>query len=897
MIKTGSYLNAHYNHKSDTVTVWERNKDEERTIRHIPAPYYFYAKDSNGEFTSIYGDKLKRLDFDNKADYEHACGAHRQKFESDIRPMDRVLMDMYYGNPVPSVHYTLLDIEVDYDKTIGFSSTENPYAPINAVTIYHQWLNKYITIAVPPGSITDSVDNLFDIDDPILNKSEIILVKSEKALLEILLDYVQDSDVVSGWNSEFFDLPYLMRRTELVLGKAHMSKWSYFEAPPPKYTSAERFGSTRMTVKIYGRDHLDYLELFKKFTFEGRASYSLAAIADEELTDVPKLEYDGSLADLYRDDFVLFIKYNIRDVEILEMLDRKFKFIDLAAELAHANTVPLEGVMGSVRIIDTGIINYCHHELKLIVQDKENKPGDPIKGAMVLEPKVGLHEMVGSIDINSLYPSTYRALNISPEKIIGQFINKADDWKGISQKDENKHILDFESGDYAEYTGDEWYEILQSKKWSISAYGTVFDQSNGPGFIPLLLADWYANRKRLQKKSAAYKQTAKDLKAAGKGDSVEAHEAQSLSDFYDRKQLVYKILLNSLYGATINEWCRFYDPRLGASTTFTGRQITSNMAITAGEILTGERTPVIQTPYQDEKGVWRDRFTCSNPSIIYGDTDSCYFKMIGITDNAEAIIVADMVGDGVNASFPPFMQENFCCTDEFKDLIKCGREVVADRAIFQAKKKYMLRCINIDGFDIEPGSKKSMKAMGSDIKKSDTPKFIQKFLLDVANKILAGTPQKKLEVFVNDYRANFRRNIDKFNMARIMSVNNLDKATDEYEKFEVPGLKRVNLSGHARAAINFNRFIKKISSTETLPIISGQKVKIFFVKPNEENFDSIAMASDLTEFPSWFNKHFELDLTVSEEKLIDAKLKSMFDPIGWEIPTLQGALTNSLLVF
>lgn len=897
MINTGSYLNVHYNQRSDAVTVWERNGEGDRTVRHIDPQHYFYIKDKHGEFTSIFGDKLKRLDFGSKQEHEAACNAHRQKFESDIRPADRVLMDMYYGNAVPSVHYTLLDIEVDYDKEIGFSSPENPYAPINAITLYHQWLNKYVTIAVPPpGYDWAAMLNQFDQNDPILSKSEITLVTSEAELLSLVLDHIRDSDVVSGWNSEFFDLPYLVRRTEMVLGKTQASRWSYLEAPPPRYSEVERFGSKSLVVKLYGRDHLDYLDLFKKFTFEGRASYSLANIAEEELTDIPKLEYEGSLASLYTDDFVFFIKYNIRDVEILEMLDKKFKFIDLATELAHANTVPLEGVMGSVRIIDTGIINYCHHELNLIVMDKENKAGDPIKGAMVLEPKVGLHEMIGSIDINSLYPSTYRALNISPEKIIGQFENTAEDWEGISKKDELMHTMSFENGDFAEYTGEEWYEILKGKQWAISAYGTVFDQSSGPGFIPLLLADWYANRKRLQKQSTDYKNKVKELEAAG-ATKAAIKENQDLADFYDRKQLVYKILLNSLYGATINEWCRFYDPRLGASTTFTGRQITSHMAITAGEILTGVRTPVVKTPYLDEKGVWRDRFTCDNEAIIYGDTDSCYFKMLGITDKAAAIEVADMVGEAVNTSFPPFMEEAFCCTEGFMDMIKCGREVVADRAIFQAKKKYMLRCINIDGYDIEPGSKKSIKAMGSDIKKSDTPKFIQKFLRDVTNKILAGGTRTELAEFVNNYRKEFREKADKFSMARIMSVNNLDQATDDYMRYEVAGIKRVNISGHARAAINFNRFIKKIKDTSTLQIISGQKVKIFFVKKNDEGYDSIAIASDLTEFPKWFFKYFDIDLAATEEKLVDAKVKGIFGAIGWEIPTLQGALTDSLLEF
>jgi DNA polymerase elongation subunit (family B) len=295
-----------------------------------------------------------------------------------------------------------------------------------------------------------------------------------------------------------------------------------------------------------GRSHLDYLAMFKKFTFEGRASYALANICEEEL-GLSKLEYHGSLRDLYYNNFEQFITYNVIDVFLLVKLDKKFSFVALVNQMAHENTVPFDAILGTTRYVDTGTTNYAHNHLNVIVKDKDvHGSHEKVEGAIVLTPNRGLHEWVGSVDINSLYPSVLRSLNISPETLIGQFetpetfermqtledvqqlikdsnkagvnldtffsaMSKEYDWRGIFAKDDYPHTA-LINGQYITKTGKQWNEYLRKQKWAVSAYGTIFDQSGKQGIIPGVLQYWYSERKALQKELKSWKKKLEELK-------------------------------------------------------------------------------------------------------------------------------------------------------------------------------------------------------------------------------------------------------------------------------------------------------------------------------------------------------------------------------------------------
>lgn len=885
---SSNYISGIIDYDTEQVIVWERSEHGRSLVRY-DCPYYFYIEDENGQFDSLDGKKLTRLDFDNQNEFESTAQKHRNRYESDISPLDKILMEKYYNIEAPKLNYAFIDIETDYKQELGFSSPDNPYAPINAITIYFQWLNSYVTVAIPPKEWNGNIEEEFKKLMPEID-SNLIIVKSEYELLLTTLDLINDCDLLSGWNSDFYDMPYLVKRTEMVLGRKTSQKWCFMGAKYPKFREVEKFGIKNLSVSLSGRIHLDYLQLFKKFTFEGRASFALAAIADEEL-EIPKLDYDGTLEELYHNDFIKFLKYNIRDTQILHKLDEKFNFIALANQMAHDNTVPLDAVLGTVKLVETGIINYAHNVMHKIVADKEMRPSQgKVEGAIVMTPKIGLHEWLGSCDINSLYPSCIRSLNISPEKIIGQFTAFEDDWRGIWNDDDVMHTLVLENSEKYESTGKEWKNILLENKWAVSAYGTVFDQSNGMGVVPEVLTNWFEERKKLQAKKKEWSNKVSELEK-NKANIKEIKLAKEMVAKYDLFQNTKKIQLNSTYGSLLSRWFRFFDERMGASVTATGRQITTHMIKMAGKYLTNHIYELNKTTEIDDDGKVAHVYTSECPIIIYSDTDSVFFNTMA-KNKEDAIKIADTTANFINASFKQFMKEAFLCNHKYNDLIKTVREIVGERGLFQAKKKYVIKVVDLDG---KPTNK--LKAMGSEIKKSDTPKIIQKFLTEVLNMVLDGKSYDELEKFINTSRKDlFKNNENLMSIGIAKAVNKLDMFYDEWTRLEKSGKRKVNLPGHVRASINYNEYVQKIEGKNAKLIKSGDKVLIFYFKPNQEGFKNIAIPSELSKLPKWFN-NFEIDKEATETKMIDAKLEGIFNALGYDVPTFQGTLLNKLLVY
>ena len=891
--ETSNYVACWHDWDADQVVVLERDAETgERFERRWPAPYYFYvpvAEGERGEFRSIFGHEVTRLTFNSRNEWEAAKLHHPLKFESDINPPTRVLMDNYYGRPTPSLRYAFFDIEVDYKQELGFSGPLNPYAPINAITVYQSWSRRFLTFAVPPKGWSGQLPTErqmreefgFDLT-PVIK-----LCDDEIDLLAHFIESIQEADVISGWNSEFFDVPYICERVTRVLGQKHLALLEHEGARAPKKELVKRFGTEDPVYKFYGRAHLDYLRLFQKFTFEGRTSYSLGNIAYEEL-DVPKLEYEGTLEQLYNRDFAHFLMYNIRDVEVIKLLDEKYKFIALANQMAHENTVPLEAVLGTVKYVETGIANHAHNALKLVVHDKHLSQHDRVEGAIVLDPKIGLHEWVGSVDINSLYPNVIRSINISPEKIVGQFPETEEAWAAIRERSDRRFTLLLEGGGQEVKTAAEWAAFLVENKLAISAYGTVFDQGSGRGVVPDMLGFWYTERKRLQAEKKKWGKLAKELPPGPEKD-----EAKRQEEHYDLLQLTKKISMNSLYGALLNVAFRFGDERMGASVTATGRQITTHMIEEMGYVLTGERHELVKQTEIDKQGRVQHRYSTASPAIIYGDTDSCYYRTFA-TSREEAVAVADEAANAVNATFPAFMREAFNCQPEFDELIKAGREVVGRRALFQAKKKYIIKIVDLEGVAVD-----KLKTMGSEIKKADTPKVIQEFLKKTVDMILNGDGYDEVAAFVNTQRQEILRagatNIFSIGVAK--QVNDLDKFAAEYQH---PGTLRnakgnkLAIPGHVRAALNYNVLLEQFDRGSK-PIRPGDKVLVYYVKKNAFGFDALAVPAELTKFPAWFSQNFEVDVRLTEDKMFDNKLRGIFEALGKEVPTPQSVFTNSVL--
>ena len=887
-----SYVDARWDREKDIVQVVERDPKKGRIFTEYSAKYMFYYPDQRGKFKSIYGDSLSKVTARNWKEFikEQKIHSGHKLFESDINPVFRTLEENYLGKDAPKLNVAFWDIEVDFDPERGYASPEDAFMPITAIAVHLQWLDTLVCLAVPPKTLT-----MEQAQEQVKEFPNTILFETEYEMLDSFLDLIQDADVLSGWNSEGFDMPYTVNRIIKTLSKEDTRRlclWDQF----PKKREYEKYGKNAVTYDLVGRVHLDSLELYRKYTYEERHTYRLDAIGEMEIGE-SKTVYEGTLDQLYNNDFRKFIEYNRQDCALLDKLDKKLKFIDLANTVAHENTVLLQTTMGAVAVTEQAIVNEAHHR-GLIVPSRPKRDEDATNqaaGAYVAYPKKGLHDWIGSMDINSLYPSVIRALNMGPETIIGQLrqdytkaeidakIAKGNSfaaaWEGkfganeydfVMNKDRaNDIVVEWENGQIEIMTGAQIYELIyeSNKPWMLSANGTIFTYEF-EGVIPGLLKRWYAERKEMQAK----------LKVAiDAGNKIE-------EEYWDKRQLVKKINLNSLYGAILNMGCRFFDGRIGQSTTLTGRGIAKHMASKINEVITGEYDHV-------------------GKSIIYGDTDSAYFSAYSSLKNEIAkgqipwdkdtvIKLYDTIADEVNSTFPQFMLDAHHCPKSRGEVIKAGREIVAIKGLFITKKRYAVLYYDKDGKRQDTGDKPGkIKAMGLDLKRSDTPEFMQKFLEEILTKVLNNAQETEILERISEFRTEFkaRPGWEKGSPKR---ANNIA----EYEAKEAKSGK-TNMPGHVRASINWNTLKRMNGDKYSQQIVDGMKVIVCKVKDNPLGFTSVAYPVDELRLPKWFQdlpfNHAEMESTI-----INNKLDNLIGVLEWDLEsTTQNNTFGSLFDF
>jgi DNA polymerase elongation subunit (family B) len=887
-----SYVDAIWNRDDDIVRVVERDPNKGRIFQEYPARYVFYYPDQRGKHTSIYGDQLSKVVSKSWKDHikEQKIHSGHKLFESDINPVFRVLEENYLNNDAPKLNIAFFDIEVDFDPERGYASPEDAFMPITAIAVHLQWLDTLVCLAVPPKTLT--MEKAQELIKDIPNT---ILFESEHEMLDTFLNLIQDADVLSGWNSEGFDIPYTVNRVTKVLSKEDTRRfclWDQF----PKKREYEKYGKAAVTYDLIGRVHLDSLELYRKFTYEERHTYRLDAIGEMEIGE-NKTVYEGTLDALYNNDFRKFIEYNRQDCALLDKLDKKLKFIDLANTIAHENTVLLQTTMGAVAVTEQAIINEAHAK-GLIVPSRprrDDTADNQAAGAYVAVPKKGLHEWIGSMDINSLYPSAIRALNMGPETIVGQLrqdytkeeieakiakgTSFAGAWEGkfgsnefefVMDKDKAHDIVvDWEDGSTDVLSGAQLYDVIfeSNQPWILSANGTIFTYEK-EGIIPGLLKRWYAERKEMQAK----------LK-----DAIKA-ENEIEEEYWDKRQLVKKINLNSLYGAILNPGCRFFDKRIGQSTTLTGRRIARHMAAKVNEYIAGEYDYV-------------------GKSIIYGDTDSVYFSAWPVLkhdiqkgvipwDKDTVIQLYDQISEEVNATFPQFMLDAFHVPKSRGEVIKAGREIVADRGLFITKKRYAVQCYDKEGKrqDVD-GKVGKIKAMGLDLKRSDTPEFMQNFLSEILERVLNGAAETEILDRISEFRTEFK--------ARPGWEKGSPKRANNIAEYQAKEKKqgKANMPGHVRASINWNTLKTMNGDKYSQQIVDGMKVIVCKVKDNPLGYTSVAYPVDELRLPKWFQElpfnHSEMETTI-----INNKLENLIGVLEWDLEsTTQDNNFGSLFSF
>lgn len=879
-----SYISATELQNENQVIVWER-VDGKRITKRYPAPYNFYYEDENGEHVSLYGDKLKRAEFFDRAEFinvkDELTRQGYQLYESDIRPELKVLSEHYKDAEVPNLHVTFFDIEVDYNREIGFDfkqvigeatwndvnhATMTVYAPISSVALHHTHTNRTVLLAVPPKDWDGKLDKtLHDI-------SEIHICKDEVDLLLRFLNEIEDSDALCGWNSEGFDVPYTCKRILKVLGKSALRRMNFDEAQRlPRIRAVKQQYSTKTVVDLIGRISMDYQELFKKYEMEGRPSYSLEAISNEVLPGLSKLEYEGTLHDLYRKDFNFFIRYNIRDTECLKGFEERLGYVDTSNKMYHLSSGVFDHVMGTIKLAEGGIVNHCH-DVGLIVPDTKYVSDNPsIQGAYVLLPHIGLHKWIGSIDVTSLYPNSIISLNISPETLVGQFLEKTKATELMLEQSNKEITLVFDSisPKWANETitkpAKEWRKILKENKWAVSGYGTVFNQEK-QGVIPAVLSDWFATRKKYQK-----------LKADAEKDGD-----KNKALYYDKLQYIFKIKLNSCYGALTNKFFKFFDLRMGESTTGTGRMILRHQCAQTIKILDDEYVMPDRLEY-DKKGKPHVGYE-SKWSVVYGDTDSTYF-LTHADNEKDAIRIADYVGKKVNESFPEFMRETFLCNPGFDCHIKTGREVVSDAGIFVDKKRYVLHVVDKEG-----KKKDEMKVMGLDTKRTTLPKPIAKQLNSFIERYLKGEDWSSIAEDIVEYKDKLKNSSSILDIGLPKGVNKVEFYTNEYEA-AATGLR---LPGHVAASILYNECLERYDDKVSFRIMSGFKIRVFYLKAKEGRFTSIALPTDTEEIPEWFKEEYmsRIDLDAQIKRLVDKPLLNVIKAVGKRPPTRQTLLAD-----
>ncbi len=550
--------------------------------------------------------------------------------------------------------------------------------------------------------------------------------------------------------------------------------------------------------------------------------------------------------------------------------------------------------MGAVAVTEQGIINEAHNRgLQVPNRPKrDDTENTQAAGAYVAFPKKGLHKWVASMDLNSLYPSVIRALNMAPETVIGQIRPEISDsrvhedmtlkkksfagsWEGRFSTEEYEAVMeqrkdvaltiDWEDGRTDVLSGAEIYQLIFDSQmpWMLSANGTIFTTAF-EGVIPGILKRWYAERKDMQKM----------LKKAK--DAENAAEIE----YWDKRQLVKKINLNSLYGAILNPGCRFFDKRIGQSTTLTGRTIVKHMSAEVNKVITGTYDHV-------------------GKAMIYGDTDSCYFSAWPILkDDIESgklewskekcITLMDQVCEQANTTFPDFMYKAFHCPKSRSDVIAAGREIVAQSGLYITKKRYAALVIDNEGFRTDTDGIGKVKAMGLDLRRSDTPVFMQDFLKELLTMVLTDVPQADVLERITVFRKEFQQmpGWEKGSPKRANKVGHYGRLEQKQGK--------ANMPGHVRASINWNTLKRMNGDKYSQEIVDGMKVIVCKLKQNPLGYTSVAYPTDELRIPEWF-KELPFDDAAMAETIIDNKLDNLIGVLNYPLEDTKSHTTFSSL--
>jgi|TARA_B100001094_G_scaffold29640_1_gene24715 DNA polymerase elongation subunit (family B) len=794
-------------------------KDYKEKIDFGPTLYSLTQKDS--KFKTLDNRNLNPIKFKNIND--------ARRFRRDVATQNSPIYGLerfhyqYINEQFPEnikwdkKYIKIFTIDIETTVTDGFPDVENPTEEIICITVKNQ-TNKQILTWATGDYKTDRTDISF------------IKCKNENVLLmEFMKFWLKNyPDVVTGWNTKFFDLPYLMNRIKLVAGEKvanKMSPWGMIE----KIEIMVR-GRPQTTYTLKGTVMLDYLDLYRWFIPTRQESYKLDYIGEVELGQNKNVNPYSTFREFYEKDFQKFIDYNIQDVEIVDALEDKLGLIELALTVAYESKVNYDDIFSQVRVWDTLIANHLLKKNICIPPREEHSKDTKYEGAYVKDPTVGQHKWVCSFDINSLYPHIIIQYNISPEKIIGQ------DPSGISVNKMLKQNIDLSH--------------LKNEHACITPNGAKF-KNDSQGFLPEMMETMYNERVIYKKRM---------IKAKKEYQKTPTPELQREIARCHNIQWARKIALNSAYGAVGNQYFRFYDVRQASAITTAGQFIIRYIE----QKVNGYMNKILK---QDEDF---DYIVASDTDSIYVTLDKLVEKTCKGKNNEQICNFIDKV---VNSRLEPYIEKCFNelsdYTNAFKNCMVMKREVIANKGIWVAKKRYMLNVLDDEGVRL---SDPKLKIMGIEAVKSSTPQVCRGKIKE-AIKIIMNKDEDTLQKFIADFKTEFEElSAEAISFPR--SCNNIQKYKNPATIFS----KGTPI--HVKGSLIYNHKLKEMKLHKQYPYIrEGDKIKFLkLIEANPFRFDVI---SYITTLP----KEFELDKYIDRETQFE---KTFLDPmrfilqaIGW----------------
>ena len=832
------YTSVDIRGKSILYRGWKNGQRQHLRIPFCPT-LYIPSKDA-GEFTTINGKPVQPIQFDGIGEAREFIDRFKDVSNYDIYGNTNFVYQYLYKEFPHEVDYDFkslrvanLDIETSCDG--GFPTPSAPTERVIAITI--SMGDKTYVLGLGDFHIAGEGVSCIPYDD-------------ERELLAGFIELWKflDPDIVTGWNIRFFDIPYLVARMN------HLEEgWSNSLSPWGRLRemTVNRMGRDQTAYVISGIAQLDYFELYQTFTYVKQESYSLNHISKVELGEekVSYSEYE-TLQEFYTQDFQKFMEYNFQDVRLVDRLEAKLKLMELAVALAYSARVNFEDVFSQVRTWDAIIHHHLMGKGMVIPQKTDHKKDEQYAGAYVKDPLVGKHDWVVSFDLNSLYPHLIMQYNISPETKDTNPVWKRNSISpdALLSRNRGESVKNFI--DPAEYLNQ-----AKDANVSVAANGVAF-RKDRHGFLPELMEKMYAERKHYKSLMIAAQKRLVEL-----DKSAPAEERQRIEyeiSKYHNFQLVRKIQLNSAYGAIGNQYFRFFDVELAEAITLSG-QLSIQWI---GEALNRFLNKALQTDGEDY--------------VIASDTDSVYLRLGGVaarckdSDTGKRV---DFLNDFCERVMQPFIDKQFAelatNMNAYANKMSMGREVIAEKGVWTAKKRYMLSVWDAEGVRYKTPK---FKIMGMETARSSTPAYVRKALKTAIETVLMGD-EPTLQQFVIKTEREFK-SLPVEEVASPRSVSSMDEYSNALTIYK----KATPIA--VKAALLHNSIVKRLKLDKKYRLIGeGEKMKFIYLKtPNPIHEGVIGFP---TTMPKEFDLQKYIDYDTQFKKTFLEPLRAITDAVGW----------------